>query len=534
MMFSRKTLYVVRMAVVVGGTTVLSPVYCNEEEKINVTHSRQREYHSDLSSTSSRVYSPEEVQLRDGTDGKPLWVSYRGDVFDVTKFREVHPGGKFIEKAAGYDVEPFWKKWASHFESKAVKKVLVESKIGRLSKKHEFSDEDEYIHDPPRESQRDNHDFVTLKPALTQTHPFVLGQHFLTPSEALYIRNHANVPRDITADTCDVCFSLACNGSNQERQEKMTLPLTELEERFGTKDVVSVLQCAGNRQADDFHNFGPNGFSGTPLRTIKSGMIGNIRWTGIPLERVLRSVYPRECNEEMRSPGSWHVIFTGADEYESSVPLELLLDESLNGLLATKMNSEALPPDHGYPVRVVLPGIVGARSVKWLEEVALCRSPSTAPWNKHYYLDHHRRDILALPLNSLILSPEEDSQVGVTKQGLGSLTVHGVAYGGVNSEVSAVEVSADGGNHWTAAELLTSEKKELTKGAESRNSWVRFTATLPIEVMLDDKDVSSRRIEVHSRSYDKQGNAQPQFPEKQRTYLYNGWGKTSVVASVKG
>ena len=77
-------------------------------------------WHSVAESKAERTFSAEEVAARDGTDGRPLWVSFRGGVHDVTEFVKEHPGGRFIEQAAGGDVEGFWKYWFYHFHSPKV------------------------------------------------------------------------------------------------------------------------------------------------------------------------------------------------------------------------------------------------------------------------------------------------------------------------------------------------------------------------------------------------------------------------------
>lgn len=69
-------------------------------------------------------YTAAEVRRNDGTDGRPLWVTFRGSVHDVTHFQ--HPGGDFIRQAAGGDVEPFWKNWAYHLHGSVYRtKVCV-------------------------------------------------------------------------------------------------------------------------------------------------------------------------------------------------------------------------------------------------------------------------------------------------------------------------------------------------------------------------------------------------------------------------
>ena len=76
-----------------------------------------------------KVFTAEEVADRDGLEGRPMWVSYRGGVHDVTEFAKEHPGGKFIEQGAGGDVEGFWRHWHYHFHSPkvtdALRRILV-------------------------------------------------------------------------------------------------------------------------------------------------------------------------------------------------------------------------------------------------------------------------------------------------------------------------------------------------------------------------------------------------------------------------
>ena len=108
-----------------------------------------------------------------------------------------------------------------------------------------------------------------------------------------------------------------------------------------------------------FANFlGTSGFDGTPFAKIQFGMVGNILWSGVSLKNILENLYPNECQEEKEAQKSqnWHVIFEGADEYETSTPLCHILNDKSGCLIATKMNGEILSADHGYPVRVILPG----------------------------------------------------------------------------------------------------------------------------------------------------------------------------------
>lgn len=102
-------------------------------------------------------------------------------------------------------------------------------------------------------------------------------------------------------------------------------------------------------------------------------LIGNALWTGVPLRQVLARTRPR--------PDALAVIFRAADGYVESVPLDQAMREDM--LLAYGMNGRTLTPDHGYPLRLVIPGIYGFKSVKWITGVELHSETQEGLWRKH-------------------------------------------------------------------------------------------------------------------------------------------------------
>lgn len=137
----------------------------------------------------------------------------------------------------------------------------------------------------------------------------------------------------------------------------------------------------------------------TPFEALGCGMVGNVRWSGVRLSDVLPAIFKqlRPADADGREPSAaaaaaaaaaaskLHVVFEGADGYTSSTPAAAVLSEGGDCLLATHMNGEPLGKDHGFPCRALLPGIAGARSVKWLTSIRLSETPSTMPWNATYY-----------------------------------------------------------------------------------------------------------------------------------------------------
>ncbi len=266
----------------------------------------------------------------------------------------------------------------------------------------------------------------------------------LTASDAFYVRGHGRVP-EIDPET----WRLHVHGSVER---DLDLSLATLRETFEEREVVATLQCAGNRRAGliavrDIPGEAPWG----------PGATGTATWTGVALADVLALAGPR--------PEAEHVGFEGADvsaEAESverfggSIPLDKANRPEV--LLAWAMNGEPLAPVHGSPVRVIVPGYIGARSVKWLERIEV----RATPW-PGYFQDVVYRLLpedgtpgagVGMPLglvalNSDVLSPADGESVRS-----GPVEVRGYAFAGGERYVARVDVSINGGSSWSQAELL--------------------------------------------------------------------------------
>lgn len=472
-----------------------------------------------------------QVLKNDGVDGRPMWITYRDGVYNVTKFHEIHPGGDLIKQAAGADVSVFWDYWGHHHHAPSVGKYLEQLRIGALTKEDQIDDvasmgegnskeNDPYQAEPVR--NRSFHTVFMERPWSSETLPDVLEKEgYLTSSEALYVRNHAPVPdcawvpegesESAYANNHEVSFEV-----NGGASSSMTT-VAELKTRFGTETVTSILQCAGNRASEDIAATGPSGFNGTPFEHIKSGMVGNAEWTGIALSKVLSALYPSECKAALKDDEEYHVVFEGADGYSASTPLSRVLSRENGCLLVTEMNGKALSPDHGYPLRAFVPGVAGARSVKWLESVKLQKGPVDAPWNSYYYKDASAAQIQGLPLQSLIFGASRTQKK--TSSGSSTvLSVTGVAYGGGSgNSIEKVEVSTDEGRSWSEATLKMEEK---TRNRKHRDfGWVRWEAEVPAGAQT-----------VCCRATDSASVTQPRISSKQRGYLFNGWSKFEIAA----
>jgi sulfite oxidase len=166
--------------------------------------------------------------------------------------------------------------------------------------------------------------------------------------------------------------------------------------------------------------------------------------------------------------GARHVAFSSLDEatfegqqvsYGSSVALEKAFSPDV--ILAYEMNDEILAPEHGFPLRVLVPGYIGARSVKWLRDITLQEHPSSNPFQARDYktfppditgatVDWTRgRTVEDLILNAVITTPGDGETVSP-----GPALVEGYAIAGEEAPVERVEVSIDGGKTWTTGTIV--------------------------------------------------------------------------------
>jgi DMSO/TMAO reductase YedYZ molybdopterin-dependent catalytic subunit len=268
-------------------------------------------------------------------------------------------------------------------------------------------------------------------------------QGYLTPNERFFVRNHTRTP-EIDPAT----WRLPVHGPGVRRD--LELAYRDLE-ALAVDDVQSVIECAGSGGRDLFGAQQGTPVAGTPW---KLGGIGAARWRGVPLRTVLELAGLKDEAVDVMAHGlDDPYICDGIDHgpVRRPLPVGKALDDVL---VAFEMNGEALPPDHGFPARLVVPGWVGVASVKWLGALEVSDSRLWSPWNTRWYAG-----LTVQPVKSAFELPWE-----ATLEAGRCTTLTGRAWSG-GAAIACVDVSTDGGDTWQRARL---------RGPNRRNVWARF------------------------------------------------------------
>jgi sulfite oxidase len=340
-----------------------------------------------------------------------------------------------------------------------------------------------------------------------------LADRVLTPVYSFYSRNHGPVP-ELDPQT----WRLRVDG---QVDRELELSLDELRARFEQQTLVATLQCAGNRRAGLIevgdipgqHPWGP-------------GATSTAEWTGASLADVLTAAGLR--------PGAAHVAFGAPDVSQLADPPQpfggsIAVDKALSGevLLAWAMNGEPLAVAHGAPIRVVVPGYIGARSVKWIQQITAQQHPSD-----NYFQATDYRLLAAeadpsqagghedgLPLgpvavNADILRPDDGDTLPD-----GPTEVTGYAFAGEERGIARVDVSLDGGRSWQQADL---------DEQVSRWAWRHWRSVVDLPV---------GQVQIIARAWDTSAATQPESPMhlwNPKGYVNNSWARIHVTGRRAG
>jgi DMSO/TMAO reductase YedYZ molybdopterin-dependent catalytic subunit len=308
----------------------------------------------------------------------------------------------------------------------------------------------------------------------------------VTPLRRLFVRNTGTMPLPDAADIA--AWALTIDGCVRTTRR---WTLRELQRQFATVTRIAVLECAGNGRA----------FFPEPAGTVlwRHGAAGCVAWTGVRLADLLHAcglnsdaVYTAHHSPDRRFDGRGPALSRGLPIAKAIAP---------ETIVAWAINGEPIPPLHGGPLRVIAPGYPGSASQKWITRIAIRdrEHDGERMLNLHYRLprvpvrpgetfDAALFEVITdIPVRAIITSPRE----GFAAPAGAPLSVRGHAWSG-HVPLARVEVSADGGRTWQAAELGP---------LADTFAWRRFTAVLAAP--------PPGAIEIVARASDAQGRVQP-------------------------
>ena len=251
----------------------------------------------------------------------------------------------------------------------------------------------------------------------------------ITPNGLCFERHHGGIAEIDPADHRLVIHGLV--------ERPLILSLEDLK-RYPRVNRIHFMECAAN-SGMEWRGAQLNGCQFT------HGMVHCVQYTGVSLRTLLEEA-------GVKNNGKW-LLVEGADAaaMDRSLPIEKALDDCV---VAYKMNGEALYPEQGYPMRLVVPGWQGNLCVKWLRRIKIGDQPWHTREETSKYTDllpngKARRFTWVMDAKSVITSPSPQAPI---KHGKGFTIISGLAWSG-NGKVKRVDVSLDGGRNWRQARL---------------------------------------------------------------------------------
>lgn len=328
---------------------------------------------------------------------------------------------------------------------------------------------------------------------------------WITPADRFFVRTHTYVPRVELSQ-----WRLAIDG---EISKPATLTFADIE-KLPKVDSVAVLECAGNGR----------GLYEPAVAGLQweYGAVGNARWTGIHLADLLKAAGVKESAQQVTFDGADVPLGTEPD-FQRSIPLSRALMNDV--LLAYRMNGEPIPSQHGFPLRLIVPGWGGDSWTKWVTRITVSNREADGFFMKTAYRHPGRaiepgaavdpalmKPVTNLRVKSVIASPVEGAVLPP-----GPVKIRGVAWSN-GSPVISVEVSTDAGRSWKEARFGEDQAKYAWRLWE-----------------LDWTPPAGGYYTLMARARDFSGDAQPMVQEWNPSgYLYNVVQRAGVRVGTPG
>lgn len=313
------------------------------------------------------------------------------------------------------------------------------------------------------------------------------GRGYVVPNELFFVRNHSRTPRVETAS-----WRLRVEGSGVSRPLDLTYDDILA---MPAASVIRYVECAGNGRSFFEETYGRRA-SGTQW---KLGAVGVAEWTGVPLREVLQRAGLK--------PTARDVMPEGLDELRVRRPMSVAKALEDDTLLVYAMNGQILPPDHGFPARVLVPGWIGVANIKWVGRIEVSEQPIFSTWNTDSYVLIGADYRPVPPARGPILSTQNiksafelpwDGEISA-----GRRLIRGRSWSPFG-RITKVEYTLDRGITWQQARL---------REPNIARAWVRWDL---------DWDARPGQYSLRARATDERGNSQPAIvPFNEQGYLYN-------------
>merc|ERR1712072_1158934 len=296
--------------------------------------------------------------------------------------------------------------------------------------------------------------------------------------------------------------------------------------------VPVTLNCGGNRRKEQ--NLIQKGIGFHWGCAAASTVI----WTGVPLHEVLKYVGIQDEARWINFAGPVGEVPAGDGTYGASHAREVCMNPARPCMLAFMMNGELLHPDHGFPVRLLMPGYIGGRMIKWLSFISVTKEEGDEHSHYHWYDNRvfpknitskevaTEEKIWKDPaytindrnINSAIWAPAHCAKIKISE---GMFTLRGYAYAGAGRPVHRVEVTLNNAQNWRPAKIERFEKPDQYGQCWC---WVFWSVDVPISAL-------AKCGEFAVRAWDDSQNCQPERPTWNLMGMMNNpWFRVKVHA----
>lgn len=384
---------------------------------------------------------------------------------------------------------------------------LVDDRMSELEK------EDPYSKEPVRDPSLKVHSDTPMNAECPEEYL----QSYITPTSTFYIRHHHPVPllteKEIRHYRLKVDLSAYGKGIVEFSMEDLI--------EMPSSEITATLQCSGNRRSG-FNEHQRT--SGTPWG---QGALSTATFKGVPLSELLKKAGVDDFIGAQEKFGLEHVRMHSLDGMSASIGIEKALNPYGDVIVCYEMNGKPLPRDHGFPLRMIVPGYAAVRNVKWLDRIALAKTEAEGAWQRglnYKTLPPSMTNAKGVDLSKMPSLTEVSLFSGITKVDTpkgakpgDKVTVEasGWAWAGGGRNIVRVDLTSDDGKTWATATLGEGSNQRFGRSW----AWTFWTCKLECVVQADGA------VHLASKAVDLAHNVQPE--NAKHTWNVRGLGNNS-------